>query len=287
MFGTPTKSFVARRERLVSHGNQRKDWFRYSPVNRAHPSSRARSARTCPATRSPRLVVFAQARPHRGPGHRRHRRKTLAACCTDGVRCSFPRWRQDQQLQSASANFVAERAKSAGVDEVVFDDGGYRYHRRSLRSRMRLAKPDSRSNPIDLVNEGRRTHGCTAPGAPSKVGVVLRRATTSSAWSQSTASQRWSRVVADSASPHSLWLATATPGWRRLWQGQEVPAPSPRGVGKRRTSSAFHGSGTIPHPVTGEKATGVVLFAPGIAWYRSYRWWTGALCSSALAFTMS
>ena len=130
MFGTPTKSFVARPERLVSsHGNQRKDWFRYSPVNRAHPSSRARSQNVSGTTARPRLVVFRSARHIEAQVIDDTAGKTLAAASTME---SDVRSLDGDKTAAAKrvGELVAERAKSAGVDEVVFDRGGYRYHGR-------------------------------------------------------------------------------------------------------------------------------------------------------------
>ncbi len=44
-----------------------------------------------------------------------------------------------------SGELLAERAKAAGITEVVFDRGGYRYHGRVARSPRRSARPASTS----------------------------------------------------------------------------------------------------------------------------------------------
>jgi large subunit ribosomal protein L18 len=55
--------------------------------------------------------------------------RTLVSASTldDGVRGSDG---DKKSLAAAVGRLVAERAKAAGIDKVVFDRGGYRYHGR-------------------------------------------------------------------------------------------------------------------------------------------------------------
>ncbi len=68
------------------------------------------------------------------------------------------------------------------------------------------------------------------------------------------------------------------PGWRRLRQGEGSPAAISKGVeeAKKNFFRVPRIQGTIPHPVTGEKAAGVVLLRPASPRYRSYRRWPSA-----------
>ena len=50
-----------------------------------------------------------------------------ASTLDDGVRGSDG---DKKSLAAAVGRLVAERAKAAGIDKVVFDRGGYRYHGR-------------------------------------------------------------------------------------------------------------------------------------------------------------
>ena len=91
------------------------------------------------------------------------------------------------------------------------------------------------------------------------------RPPTSSASSRSTASPRSSRVVVASASPPSWSSATAT-AWSAsaTARPRRCPRRSPR-VSRRPRRHFFRVpriQGTIPHPVQGEKAAGVVLLRP-------------------------
>ena len=104
-----------------------------------------------------------------------------------------------------------------------------------------------------------------AAAATTVAAAAPTRAPTSSASSRSTASPRSSRVVVASASPPSwssvtatAWSASATARPRRC------PRRSPR-VSRRPRRHFFRVpriQGTIPHPVQGEKAAGVVLLRP-------------------------
>jgi len=77
----------------------------------------------------PRLVVFRSTRHIYVQVVDDAGARTLVSASTldEGVRGS----EGDKKAQAAAVGrLVAERAKSAGIDKVVFDRGGYRYHGR-------------------------------------------------------------------------------------------------------------------------------------------------------------
>ena len=61
-------------------------------------------------------------------------------------------------------------------------------------------------------------------------------------------------------------------------KAKEFPAAIAKGVEEAKKSmfKVPRIQGTIPHPVQGEKAAGVVTAAPGRSWYRCDRRWSGA-----------
>ena len=94
------------------------------PAPRPGPQARGRHHEPAPAGRVP----FGT--PHLGPGHRRHRRAARwPRRARWRRRCAAPpaaTW----PPPTAVGKLVADRAKSAGVTQVVFDRGGFRYHGR-------------------------------------------------------------------------------------------------------------------------------------------------------------
>jgi large subunit ribosomal protein L18 len=77
----------------------------------------------------PRLVVFRSTRHIYAQVVDDVGSRTLVAASTldDGVRGSQG---DKKALAAAVGRLVAERAKAAGIEKVVFDRGGYRYHGR-------------------------------------------------------------------------------------------------------------------------------------------------------------
>ncbi len=80
-------------------------------------------------TARPRLVVFRSTRHIYVQVVDDGSSRTLVSASTldEGVRGSDG---DKKSLAAAVGRLVAERAKSAGIDKVVFDRGGYRYHGR-------------------------------------------------------------------------------------------------------------------------------------------------------------
>ena len=117
------------------------------------------------------------------------------------------------------------------------------------------------------AQRGQRTGGDRVRPSQSRRSSreALIRPPTSSASSRSTGSPRSSRVVVASASPHSWSSVTAT-AWSvsATARPRRCPPRSPRAWRRRRrtSSSVPRVQGTIPHPVQGEKAAGVVLLRP-------------------------
>ena len=81
------------------------------------------------STARPRLVVFRSTRHIYVQVVDDAAARTLVSASTldDGVRGSDG---DKKSLAAAVGRLVAERAKAAGIDKVVFDRGGYRYHGR-------------------------------------------------------------------------------------------------------------------------------------------------------------
>jgi len=81
------------------------------------------------STARPRLVVFRSTRHIYVQVIDDAAARTLVSASTldDGVRGSDG---DKKALAAAVGKLVAERAKAAGIDKVVFDRGGYRYHGR-------------------------------------------------------------------------------------------------------------------------------------------------------------
>ena len=81
------------------------------------------------STARPRLVVFRSTRHIYVQVVDDLSARTLVSASTldDGVRGSDG---DKKALAAAVGKLVAERAKAAGIDKVVFDRGGYRYHGR-------------------------------------------------------------------------------------------------------------------------------------------------------------
>jgi large subunit ribosomal protein L18 len=81
------------------------------------------------STARPRLVVFRSTRHIYVQVVDDAAARTLVSASTldDGVRGSDG---DKKALAAAVGTLVAERAKAAGIDKVVFDRGGYRYHGR-------------------------------------------------------------------------------------------------------------------------------------------------------------
>jgi large subunit ribosomal protein L18 len=80
------------------------------------------------STARPRLAVFRSARPVVAQVIDDSTGRTLASASTmeDAVRGQGDKTAQARAVGS----LVADRAKAAGVEHVVFDRGGYRYHGR-------------------------------------------------------------------------------------------------------------------------------------------------------------
>ena len=112
---------------------------RRHPLRGAHQAPRAPPPppRRAPRPPAPRRVP--QPEPHLRPGHRRHQRPH--------------RWPPHPRSRPASrgadgtktddakrvGKLVAERAKAAGVEQVVFDRAGFKYHGR-VRSLAEAAR---------------------------------------------------------------------------------------------------------------------------------------------------
>jgi large subunit ribosomal protein L18 len=81
------------------------------------------------STARPRLVVFRSTRHIYVQVIDDAAARTLVSASTldDGVRGGDG---DKKALAAAVGKLVAERAKAAGIDKVVFDRGGYRYHGR-------------------------------------------------------------------------------------------------------------------------------------------------------------
>jgi large subunit ribosomal protein L18 len=81
------------------------------------------------STARPRLVVFRSTRHIYVQVVDDAAARTLVSASTldEGVRGSDG---DKKSLAAAVGRLVAERAKAAGIDKVVFDRGGYRYHGR-------------------------------------------------------------------------------------------------------------------------------------------------------------
>jgi large subunit ribosomal protein L18 len=81
------------------------------------------------STARPRLVVFRSTRHIYVQVVDDAAARTLVSASTldDGVRGSDG---DKKSLAAAVGRLIAERAKAAGIDKVVFDRGGYRYHGR-------------------------------------------------------------------------------------------------------------------------------------------------------------
>jgi large subunit ribosomal protein L18 len=81
------------------------------------------------STARPRLVVFRSTRHIYVQVVDDLAARTLVSASTldDGVRGSEG---DKKVLAAAVGRLIAERAKAAGIDKVVFDRGGYRYHGR-------------------------------------------------------------------------------------------------------------------------------------------------------------
>ena len=81
------------------------------------------------STARPRLVVFRSTRHIYVQVVDDVAARTLVSASTldDGVRGSDG---DKKVLAAAVGRLIAERAKAAGIDKVVFDRGGYRYHGR-------------------------------------------------------------------------------------------------------------------------------------------------------------
>ena len=81
------------------------------------------------STARPRLVVFRSTRHIYVQVVDDLASRTLVSASTldDGVRGSEG---DKKVLAAAVGRLIAERAKAAGIDKVVFDRGGYRYHGR-------------------------------------------------------------------------------------------------------------------------------------------------------------
>ena len=108
--------------------------WRGRPSGRAWPSSAASTRSTPRSSTTPRAA--------RSPAPRRSRPACAAAAGTKTERA--------KQV----GTLVAERAKAAGVEQVVFDRAGFRYHGRVARARRRRA----RSRPR-LLGRSTRWHG--------------------------------------------------------------------------------------------------------------------------------
>jgi large subunit ribosomal protein L18 len=81
------------------------------------------------STARPRLVVFRSTRHIYVQVVDDVAARTLVSASTldDGVRGSDG---DKKSLAASVGRLIAERAKAAGIDKVVFDRGGYRYHGR-------------------------------------------------------------------------------------------------------------------------------------------------------------
>ena len=117
-----------------------------------------------------------------------------------------------------SGKTLAERAKQAGVETVVFDRGGFRYHGR-IKALADAARGRA-EREAGSSNERKKT-----PKAKTMAEVLDESEASNRTPSTSSAPRRRSRAAGDSASARSWWWATAT---ARLGYGYakspEVPA---------------------------------------------------------------
>ena len=88
----------------------------------------------------PRLSVFRSNRGMQRPADRRRHAATRwpPSTWTEADLRDLP----PRSRRSKAGELVAERAKEAGVEDVVFDRGGYRYHGRVERWPKALARAD-------------------------------------------------------------------------------------------------------------------------------------------------
>jgi hypothetical protein len=195
---------------------------------------------------------------------------------------------------------VAERAKAAGVDTVVFDRAG---------NPTTAASPPSPTAPAraacvltnDDFAEGRGSvmmhpsvRGGGAGGRDRRrdrrdraTSATRRRPPTSSASSRSTASPRSSRAAAASASPPRRRRRRRRHGRRRLRQGQGGARGDRQGRrgGQEELLQGPPDPGHHPAPRQGEKAAGVVCCVRRLPVPASSPVARCAPCSSAPAST--
>ena len=161
-----------------------------------------------------------------------------------------------------AGELLAERAKKAGVEQCVFDRGGYKYHGRvkALADGAREGGLSS-SYPRGTLSDGTRRRNRQQGGRGAT-------ATSRSAWSRSTASPRSSRAAGASRSPRWSWWATRS---RKVGVGygkaNEVPVAIQKGVERARRNLIevpMHGT-TITHQVLGVHSASRVLLKPASA----------------------
>ena len=299
--GTRARSSAARSERLVS-----KPWPSLLKRRARATGKRGRRAsarhirvrkKVTGTAARPRLVVTRSPRHIVRPGRRRHRGPHAGVGVDPGGRPAAPRaTRAPRPARSASC--VAERAKAAGIDTVVFDRGGNRYARPGRRARRR--RPRGRTGVLSAESRDARyrTERGTADG---RTPAPRRRRR----W-QRAGRRRPPRRRSPCASRRPPYLervvtinrvAKVVKGGRRFsftalvvvgdgdgtvgvgyGKAKEVPAAIAKGVeeAKKNFFRVPRIAGTIPHPVQGEAAAGVVLLRPAAARYRCHRRWPGA-----------
>ena len=82
------------------------------------------------AQRPPAALGVPLLAAHLCAGHRRRRRRAPSPPPRRSTPCSEPEERRRQGRRGAVGKLIAERAKAAGVEHVVFDRGGYIFHGR-------------------------------------------------------------------------------------------------------------------------------------------------------------
>ena len=227
------------------------------------------------ATQRPRLVVTRSARHISAQVIDDTQGRTLASASSMEARDAHGKLVTSPRKPSRLAGWLPSGPRPSASRSVVFDRAGYAYHGRvAAACRWR---PRGRPRLLDMQETRKVRANDVEPSAvvavpvESVVAVTIvvarppRRATTSSASSRSTGWPRSSRVVAGSPSPRLSWwvMATETLAWATARPRRSLPR-SPR-VSKRPRSTSSpcqRIQGTIPHPVQGEKAAGVVMLRP-------------------------
>ena len=273
-----------------------------------HAATRVFARRSSAPTLRPRLVVTRSARHvfvqvvDDAKGH------TLASAST--LEADLRTFDGDKTAKASKVGeLVAERAKKAGIDAVVFDRGGNQV--RGTRRGDRRWRPRGRAEPVstesdnkeqdvaaeavetaarssptrprrDVTNEPREARRGGRERNPNRDRGSGRDAEKSQFLERVVTINRVSKVVKGGRRFSFTALVVVGDGNGLVGVGygkaREVPTAISKGVeeAKKNFFRVPRVGVTIPHPVQGEAAAGVVLLRPAVSRYRCYRRWSGA-----------